>query len=220
MGRLSSLTLRTAIVCALVITSACNEEKVPTTAPQSRAAAVEAKPAAAAASVGTKPQAAEQAPRPILCGGQMGEKGSDLPSSALSRAGSPELPKNIEIGGAKWTWINFWAAWCVPCKEEIPRLRSWEKKLGTSLRLRFVSLDDDERQLNQFLSQQPADGVRSTYWLKDGKQREEWLSELGMDTDPELPAHVLVDPSGKVRCKLEGAVEDADYARVAELVGG
>ena len=46
-----------------------------------------------------------------------------------------------------FTWVNFWAAWCVPCREEIPRLMGWQKKLtgtGKSFRLHFVSVDDDE----------------------------------------------------------------------------
>jgi hypothetical protein len=37
-------------------------------------------------------------------------------------------------------------------------------------------------------------------------------------TNPELPQHALVDPDGRVRCFIEGAVEDADYAEIAALV--
>jgi hypothetical protein len=88
------------------------------------------------------------------------------------------------------------------------------------MRLVFLSLDDDPRQLKQFLEAQPNGGVRSTYWLREGKEREDWLSALEIDTDPELPAHVLVDPSGKARCVINGAVEDSDYPAVVALVGG
>jgi hypothetical protein len=37
-------------------------------------------------------------------------------------------------------------------------------------------------------------------------------------TDSGLPEHALVDPEGRVRCFIEGAVEDADYAEIATLV--
>jgi thiol-disulfide isomerase/thioredoxin len=161
-----------------------------------------------------------------LCDGQLGKPGKAMPKSEMSRAAAPGVAEPegaIPVGGGKWTWINFWAAWCVPCKEEMPRLIGWEKKLATDgkrMRLVFLSLDDDPRQLQQFLKGESNVGVRSTFWLREGKEREDWLSAIDMDTDPELPAHVLVDPSGKARCVINGAVEDSDYTSVAALLGG
>jgi hypothetical protein len=70
------------------------------------------------------------------------------------------------------------------------------------------------------LKTQTSAGVRSTYWLKEGKEREEWLGALGIQGEPGLPAHVLVDPKGKARCIVNGAVEDDDYSQVVALVGG
>ena len=46
----------------------------------------------------------------------------------------------------------------------------------------FVSLDDDERQLDAFLAQQPQGGLRSTLWLPDGHARAEWMKSLRMDS--------------------------------------
>ena len=119
---------------------------------------------------------------------------------------------------ASWTWINFWAAWCGPCKEEIPRLRAWETKLnaqGARVQIAFVSLDDDVRQIQEFLAAQPA--IKSTFWLPEGATRSGWLAGLKMKS-PQLPEHALIDGSGRVRCFIEGAVEDADYAEVATLL--
>ena len=165
-------------------------------------------------------------PRGALCAGELEKPARDMPKSSISRASAPgvaEQPDKVQTGAGKWTWINFWAAWCVPCKEEMPRLLAWEQKLtaaGKPFRLVFVTIDDDERQLKNFLAAQPASGVRSTYWLREGKEREEWLRGLGFDGEPELPAHVLVDPRGKTRCVVNGAVEDSDYPQVAGLIGG
>ena len=41
-----------------------------------------------------------------------------------------------------------------------------------------------------------------------------------MDPDPQLPAHILVDPKGSVRCVVDGAVEDADFPNVQKIVSG
>jgi thiol-disulfide isomerase/thioredoxin len=120
-----------------------------------------------------------------------------------------------------WTWVNLWAAWCAPCKEEMPRLQSFASRVaqaGGELALSFVSLDDDERQLEQFLAAQPETGVRATFWLREGRERDEWLAAAALGKDPSLPVQLLVDPKGKVRCVVNGAISDSDYAEVAAIV--
>jgi hypothetical protein len=60
--------------------------------------------------------------------------------------------------------------------------------------------------------------VRATYWLHEGHERDEWLLGIGLARDPQLPAQLLIDPHGKVRCTVNGAVEDQDYAEIAAIV--
>ena len=206
---------------------ACDQNK-PSAEPQSRAAAVQAKtPATASAPEPSAAPAPAATPRrKALCADQWEAAPKAFPTLEIGRAGAAqaqELPENPGVGRGRFTWLNLWAAWCVPCKEEIPRLLSWEKRLatgGVKFQLLFVSLDDDKRQLHAFLEGQPAGGLRSTYWLREGKERTRWLEEIEIESDPELPGHILVDPEGKVRCYIQGAVEDDDFARVRELVGG
>lgn len=167
--------------------------------------------------------ATASAPRPRLCDGDGNADGRVLSKVAASHAevpGTPPLDGKLSTRRGQWMWINFWAAWCKPCKEEIPRLLGWRDRLASAkspISLVFVSLDDDERELDSFLAQQPQGGLRSTLWLPDGHARARWMKSLRM-TNPELPEHALVDPDGQVRCFIEGAVEDADYAEIAALV--
>jgi thiol-disulfide isomerase/thioredoxin len=180
-------------------------------------------PAAAPSAPEVHPAATAPAPRRHLCGGDGNAGGRALSRVAASHAEAPDAPPlrgKLSTPRGQWTWINFWAAWCAPCKEEIPRLLGWRDRLASAnspISLVFVSLDDDERQLDSFLAQQPQGGLRSTLWLPDGHARTEWMKSLRMK-DPELPEHALVDPDGRVRCFIEGAVEDADYAEIAALV--
>ena len=166
---------------------------------------------------------APAAPR-NLCAGDGNARGRVVPKTLPVRVEAPgasRLRAGSPLARGGWTWINFWAAWCAPCKEEMPRLLAWQNRLadgGTPVYIAFVSLDDDERQLEQFLGQQGADGVRASYWLADGPARAAWLSSLKMKSAPELPQHALVDPAGHVRCFIEGAIEPADYAEIAALV--
>ena len=116
--------------------------------------------------------------------------------------------------------VQFWAAWCKPCIEEIPRLLSWQTRLGGALRVSFLSLDDDERQLRRMLEEQPAGGMRASHWLPEGHGRDAWLTALGLKTEPTLPVQVLVNPRGEVHCIIEGAIEERDFERVAAIVRG
>jgi thiol-disulfide isomerase/thioredoxin len=202
-------------------------DKKPVSAPLERSQIVEAKAGAAAPSpspqvVPVVASSAPKAPR-VLCAGQMSGPGRATPKKPVSQSvagGEVALPENLQIGGG-YTWVNFWAAWCAPCKEEIPRLLRFQQELvkaSPSFKLNFVSLDDDERQLGGFLSAQPPSGLRRSYWLKEGKERDEWLKGAGVEADPDLPFHLLFDPKGKLRCVVKGALEDADLASLRALV--
>jgi thiol-disulfide isomerase/thioredoxin len=170
------------------------------------------------------PAPTTHAPR-RLCEGDADAKGRVVPKVAAGHAEAPGAQRlDGSLPGLKgaWTWINFWAAWCGPCKEEIPRLLGWQDKLskgGTPVHFVFVSIDDDDRQLGQFLEQQPQDGLRATLWLPDGPTRAAWLQSFKMKSAPDLPEQAVIDPQGHVRCFIEGAVDDGDYAEIAALVG-
>ena len=180
---------------------------------------------AATASAHAGGASAPSKPRPPLCAGQLARSGRRLAEVKLDTAvaGDAQPPTSLGASGGRWTWVNLWAAWCVPCKEEIPRLLAWNRQLAAAkpgMEVRFLSLDDDPRQLQRFLDGQPSTGLRATYWLHEGEEREEWLVSAGVDPDPELPAHVLLGPDGKVRCVVQGAVEEGDLPSALGIASG
>lgn len=156
------------------------------------------------------------------CAGQKERPGPKGAMKTKAAPGATALPATVAFGAGKWVWLNFWAAWCGPCKEEMPRLLAWQDKLqkaGVLIDFAFVSLDDDERQLERFLDAQPAAGVRASYWLPEGAPRTTFLSSLGFKDTPELPVQALVSPDGQLACSIQGAVEDRDYDAIAAFVG-
>ncbi len=221
------MSARGSIGLALLLTalSGCEDKAKQPAVTRSRSQSVVAKP-------GAKPTAAattqNTAPKPTgklakrkttkLCGGAL-KPGYPAPSLKVPTAG--KAPNSELIPSGKWVWVNFWAAWCEPCKEEIPRLLKWQSQLSSSktpMVVSFITLDDDERQLNAFLKSQPASGLQGTYWLKEGDPRAEWLKAAKLDEDPSLPLHLLVDPKGAIRCVIDGAVESSDFEQVKALL--
>lgn len=222
-----------AALCAALTAGAtgCDNDKSKEAAPASRVQAVLAAPGVRAApSAGSKVAAelgpagaAKEISRPALCAGQLNSAGgafkpTQQPSRKQRGAGEP-LPEDPLASDGRWTWLNLWAAWCVPCKRELPLLLAWQRSLKNQLNVSFVSLDDDERQLDKFLNDQPDDGLKRTYWLTEGEQRVAWLQALQLQDEPELPLQLLIDPKGQVRCQVSGAVEPSDLDALVQLLG-
>ena len=186
------------VAAALASLLACDDAKAPpappppgTTRSDAVLATKPATPAMPTVGAQTAAHAPPAAPRK-LCEGQLDKPGRPLPARALSHAqapGAPVLPDTLGTGGNRWTWVNFWAAWCGPCKEEMPRLQAWERKLGGALSLAFISLDDDERQLREFLAAQPATGVRTSFWLPEGAARDAWRDAVLLPALSDALAH-------------------------------
>ncbi|HRI64812.1 MAG TPA: thioredoxin-like domain-containing protein [Polyangium sp.] len=219
MGRLSALSL---VLCGLGCDPA-GKDPAPPVVKRSEAVTAQSNAASPAAStmVASAKPATPAAPKK-LCVDQPAHSAPKGAVKTQAAPGAEALPANISFGVGKWVWVNLWAAWCGPCKEELPRILNFHSRLRTAgvlVDMAFVSLDDDERQLQRFLEGQPEKGVRASYWLPEGGGRESWIQALGAKSATELPVHALVAPSGQVACLIQGAVEDSDYAAIAKIMG-
>jgi thiol-disulfide isomerase/thioredoxin len=179
------------------------------------------KPTGATGATAQPAPAQPKAPRK-LCTGQTLRPAPKATVETAAAPGAQAPVKPIPFGVGKWVWVNLWAGWCKPCKEEMPRLIAWQKKLsaaGVLIELAFVSLDDDQRQMQRFLEEQPTGGVRASYWLPEGGGRTAFLGALGLKDATGLPVHAFVAPSGQVACVFSGEVEESDYEGLAAFVG-
>ncbi len=139
----------------------------------------------------------------------LGEQAPTSPLPRLEGGGSGSL---AEYRG-RWVLVNFWASWCVPCREEAPALESFQRQhRGKD----FTVLGIDSRDLS-------GDGrafVRRfglTYpQLRDG----DGASAHDFGTTG-VPENFLINPRGRVRLLLHGPV-DEEYLRgeVAPLLPG
>ena len=109
--------------------------------------------------------------------------------------------------------LNFWASWCGPCREEMPRLdRLYERYHASGFQLLGVNVDDDVRN---------AAGVSTKLGLHfpvllDTEKKVSRLYDLST-----MPSTVLIDRDGRVRYIHRGykdGVEQAYEDQIRELL--
>jgi peroxiredoxin len=101
--------------------------------------------------------------------------------------------------------VNFWATWCGPCREEMPRLETlYEKYRKSGFVLLGVNVDDDP---HAALATASKLNVSFPVLLDTDKK----VSKLyGLET---MPSTVVIDRDGKMRFLHRGyrAGTEADY---------
>jgi peroxiredoxin len=105
-------------------------------------------------------------------------------------------PISIKDYKGKVVFINFWATWCPPCKEEIPSLNKLHKKYsGKDFAVIGISTDDSKKAIVKFLKKHKVDFVIPHD--KDGKIMREYKVFS-------LPTSFLIDKQGKIIEKFLG----------------
>ncbi len=121
-------------------------------------------------------------------------------------APAPTLPKLDEPGEGslkeyrgQWVLVNFWASWCVPCRDEAPALEQFQKEHGSK---DFTVLGIDTQDLSD-------DGTK---FAKQFELSYPQLHDGNGDTGHEfgttgVPENYLIEPSGKLAWGVAGPVD-------------
>jgi thiol-disulfide isomerase/thioredoxin len=101
--------------------------------------------------------------------------------------------------------INFWATWCGPCKEEMPRLQKLaESFAGQNVTFVAVSLDAPETQ-GKIDSVVTKRNFHLPVWTGASDAT---LTELKLGVL--VPATLILDADGEIIGKIEGEASDKD----------
>jgi thiol-disulfide isomerase/thioredoxin len=105
--------------------------------------------------------------------------------------------------------VNFWATWCGPCQQELPRLSQLAQDLaGKDVRFIAVSIDDprDEAKIGPELQRlQIAPGPSFAVWIGSSSYT---LAAFGLGNM--VPGTVIIDPDGKIVARIMGEARDGD----------
>ncbi len=107
--------------------------------------------------------------------------------------------------------VNFWARWCVPCREEIPELRDIAKQHATKgLKVIGISLEDNAPNVQDFIKAYEMDYTL----LFAQSQGIELMKALG-NTKAGLPFTLAIDREGRILMRKLGMVSRNDLDIVA-----
>ena len=116
----------------------------------------------------------------------------------------------------KFVVLNFWATWCVPCRDEMPMIVETEKEYA-SRGVVFVgaSLDDGKTQ-GQIASFLEKHQISFPIWV--GATGDD-LDRLGMG--PAVPATAFLDQEGRIVARISGQMRKGEInERLDWLLGG
>jgi thiol-disulfide isomerase/thioredoxin len=158
----------------------------------------------------------------VLLGGFGGPQKQGPPKPAPGNAKPAAPPKVTELdeaalksllgvgaGRARPLLVNFWATWCVPCREEFPDLLKIRGQYaGDKLDFVLVSLDDPSdigKAVPEFLSEQRATALPA--YLLHADDSNNAINLVDPDWSGELPATFLYDRSGSLVFKHKGRIK-------------
>jgi thiol-disulfide isomerase/thioredoxin len=191
-GHLTAAALCAALACAAGLTSACAGQGA-----ASKQGA--AKPAA-------KPQGGAAKPE----GG--GDSSAAAPKVAEIKEADLKSLLGAGAGRERPLLVNFWATWCVPCREEFPDLVEIRGQYGPdTLDFILVSLDDPSdigKAVPEFLAQARATAFPS--YLLNADDSDVAINLVDPTWSGELPATFLYDRTGALVFKHKGRVKPAE----------
>ncbi|HZI66877.1 MAG TPA: TlpA disulfide reductase family protein [Thermoanaerobaculia bacterium] len=153
-----------------------------------------------------------------------------LGSGGLWGAPPSRLAGELDAGGllqaisrekGRVVLVNFWATWCVPCREEFPLLTRLEKKhRSAGLSVLGVSTDfqKEKAAVEKFLAEQKP-SFRN-YRKKSGGDDQKFIEAVDSSWGGELPFSVLYDRAGRKVRVYSGELEIAAVEKqIVQLLG-
>ena len=104
---------------------------------------------------------------------------------------------SLESLAGKFVVLDFWASWCVPCRESVDDLKSLTRKYPkNSVVLLSVSADQDAQEWRDYIARRKMDWAQ--YWDKDLK-----IGQLFRVR--EYPTYIVIDGDGVIRDRIRGS---------------
>jgi thiol-disulfide isomerase/thioredoxin len=126
------------------------------------------------------------------------------PSRLAGELDARGLEQRIAAEKGKAVLVNFWATWCVPCREEFPDLARLQKAYGGRVQVIGISTDFTSQlaQVEKFLAEHKPNFPN--YRKKSGGDDQAFIEFVDPSWGGELPFSVVYSPDGRKARVLSG----------------
>ncbi len=113
------------------------------------------------------------------------------------------------LNGKQLCVVVFWASWCAPCIEEIPRLKEFYKEYKDQISLVSLSVDTDYKKWTERMRQHPVEWLSLSGLPKDKKKV---MDDFGTNV---VPAFIVLDAKSKIIASQY--IQNGNNRRLMEL---
>lgn len=145
--------------------------------------------------------------KPLLVG-----IGDPLPSLTLTLANGTRQTLTRRSGHT--LLINFWATWCAPCRQELPRLQRFaDSPEGARVQVIGIAIDR-EAPVRRFLEEIGVNYENYVGGMEAARAAEQFAPDFA------LPLSVVVAPDGTVLAVHTGVIQAGDLVRMGAVAEG
>lgn len=125
-------------------------------------------------------------------------------NSEIEKLDDSKLNELVQNRYNKLLVINYWATWCIPCKEEIPDFNKLYQKYGKQIDIIGVSIDftsEVESRIKPFIKENK---VQYKIYVNNFDKDENLINYFDQNWSGALPATYILDEKGEVIKFIEG----------------
>ena len=138
---------------------------------------------------------------------------SGIPAPAFTLNDKEGNPVSLESLKGKYVLLDFWASWCVPCRESMPHLKElYAEYHDKGLEILGISTDSDADDWKQALVEVDAPWL---HVLDETPNKRESSVVAGVYGVHAVPTLFLIDPDGMMVGKVEHDSLDVVLQRLA-----
>ena len=142
-----------------------------------------------------------------------GSPGSVAPLFARTEDINGKPFELASLVGKKYILLDFWASWCVPCRQGNPHMKQLYERYKDALAI--VCIADNDSSPDKWRAAVEEDGLQAFYHVLRGFKRTANGFDRSEDIDEmyaihSLPTKILVDLQGKIIGRYVGNSDDLD----------